>query len=98
MDLQTNLPWNDEKPALLSLQGAENCQVLAIGLKAGQVLKKHRTPVPALLVVMKGSIQFSMEGEDLTLPACTSFEIPFDVMHEVTGIEESIFLIIREKT
>jgi quercetin dioxygenase-like cupin family protein len=61
------------------------------------VLKKHVTALPALLVVLKGQIAFEMEGKTATLSALNTFEIPAHVPHEVTGLEESTFILIKEK-
>jgi hypothetical protein len=38
-----------------------------------------------------------MEGTITELPVYTSFEIPVNSFHEVTGLEESLFLVIKEK-
>jgi quercetin dioxygenase-like cupin family protein len=91
------LQLNNEKPAVLQIKNSEKSQVIAIGLKKDQVLKKHVTTIPALLVVLKGSVSFEMEGSTIQLPLLSTFDIPVNVPHEVTGLEESIFLVIKEK-
>jgi quercetin dioxygenase-like cupin family protein len=91
------LHLTDEKPAVLQIKNTERSQVIAIGLMKGQVLKKHISSIPALLVVLKGSVIFDMNGEQTTLAIYSTFEIPVNVSHEVTGVEESIFLVIKEK-
>jgi quercetin dioxygenase-like cupin family protein len=48
------LQLSDEKPAVLQIKNTEKSNVIAIGLKKDQVLKKHLSPIPALLVVLKG--------------------------------------------
>jgi quercetin dioxygenase-like cupin family protein len=91
------LQLTDEKPAVLQIKNTQRSQVIAIGLKKDQVLKKHISSIPALLVVLKGSVIFDMNGEKTSLPTYSTFEIPVNVSHEVTGVEESIFLVIKEK-
>ncbi|HJW17676.1 MAG TPA: hypothetical protein VJ499_11175 [Flavisolibacter sp.] len=91
------LHMTDEKPAVLQVKNTDKSNVIAIGLKKDQVLKKHISPIPALLVVLKGVIAFEMEGSKTELKELSTFEIPVNVPHEVTGITESIFLVIKEK-
>src|SRR4051794_2600466 len=91
------LQLNKEKPAILQLKNNEKNQIIAIGLKKGQVLKKHITAQPALLIVLKGLILFETRGSEERLPVLSTYDIPVNVPHEVKGLEESIFLIIKEK-
>ena len=91
------LQLSEEKPAVMSIRNTDKLQVAAIGLKKDQVLKKHVTALPALLIVLKGKIAFEMEGTATTLSALNTFEIPANVPHEVTGVEESTFILIKEK-
>jgi quercetin dioxygenase-like cupin family protein len=92
------LQMTDEKPAVLQVKNTDKSNVIAIGLKKDQVLKKHISPIPALLVVLKGAISFEMEGSRTELKEFATFEIPVNVPHEVTGITESIFMVIKEKS
>lgn len=97
MDLIQAIQYNDEKPATLQLSNSTHQQVIAIGLKKGQVLKKHVTTQPALLVVLKGSIEFKTEATTSKVAALHTHTIVAHEPHEVLGLEESIFLLIREK-
>ena len=97
MNITEALQLTDQKPTVLQIRNSDKNQVVAIGLKKHQVLKKHMTPQPALLVVLKGMISFDMEGTVTYINEMGTFEIPANVPHEVTGEEESIFLIIKEK-
>jgi quercetin dioxygenase-like cupin family protein len=91
------LQLSDEKPVVLQIKNTEKSNVVAIGLKKDQVLKKHLSPIPALLVVLKGSIIFEIEGRKTELKESSTFEIPINVMHEVTGVTDAIFIVIKEK-
>lgn len=97
MNIFSDLHFNDEKPSVLTIRNTDRINVIAIGLKAGQVLKKHVTPFPALLVVLKGRISFDMEGVQTEIPLSGTFDIPANVPHEVTALEESIFMVTKEK-
>jgi quercetin dioxygenase-like cupin family protein len=97
MNLRETLKFTDEKPAVLQIRNTDKTQILTIGLKKGQVLKKHVSSIPALLIVLEGIISFEMEEDIMNIEALSTFEIPVNIAHSVTGIEESIFLVIKEK-
>lgn len=97
MNLNEILQFSDERPATYSLRKSDKGQVMAIGLKKQQVLKRHITATPALLVVCKGLLAFEMEGSTKRLSQSDIFNIPALIPHEVTALEESIFLVIKEK-
>jgi len=97
MNIKENLKLNDERPAVVQIKNTDKSNVIAIGLKKDQVLKRHITPIPALLVVLEGLISFEMEGKTTEIPALGTIEIPVNAPHEVTGIQESIFLVMKEK-
>ena len=97
MHILEHLQFKQDKPAILPLRNSDKVQVVSIGLQQGQVLKKHVTDTPAMIVVLQGRIAFDMEGNTTELPALATFDSPPAVPHEVRGLEESIFLLIKEK-
>ena len=97
MKIIEELQLTDEKPAILQITNTGKSQVIAIGLKENQVLKKHVTAIPALLVMLKGKIAFEMEQTIMQFSVFDTFNIPVNIPHEVTALEESIFLVIKEK-
>lgn len=97
MNILETLHFNEEKPSTLLVRNSDRQQTIAIGLTEGQVLKKHISATPAFIIVLKGIISFEMEGTTSQLKEMDTFEIPATVPHEVTGLEESIFLLIKDK-
>ena len=97
MNILEQLHFKDDKPATLLLKSTDKQHIITIGLKKGQILKKHFSATPALIVVLKGLIAFEMEGNTTEISELNTFDIPPTVPHEVTGLEESIFLLIKEK-
>lgn len=97
MDILQNLHFSEDKPATLVAGHSDKQQTIVIGLKKGQVLKKHLSATPAMIVVLKGAIKFDMEDEVTEIGELNTFQIPPAVPHEVTGLEESIFLLIKDK-
>lgn len=70
-------------------------KLIGLGFKKGQVLEKHTTPTPAILIVQQGSVDFNMQGSTHTLKAGDYFEIPANVEHEVTGKEDSYLYLVK---
>ena len=97
MNILKNLQFSEQKPSSLVVSNSEKQITIAIGLMEGQVLKKHLSSTPALIIVLKGSILFEMERKTMTINEFDTFEIAASVFHEVTGLEETIFLLIKDK-
>lgn len=92
-----SLELNTEKPAVQVLHRSDKVQVTAIGLLRGQLLKKHLTSNPAMICVVEGTLDFQTETESISLRSGDTMEIPVDIPHEVTGMDDrNIFLLIRE--
>jgi quercetin dioxygenase-like cupin family protein len=96
-DILENLPVSKEKPSTLVVSNSDKHLTIAIRLMNGQVLKKHMSATPAMIIVLKGEVLFEMEGNTSVIKELNTFEIPATVPHEVTGLEESVFLLIKDK-
>lgn len=70
-------------------------KLIGLGFKKGQVLEKHLTPTPAILIVQMGSVDFNMSGKTHPLKAGDYFEIPANTEHEVVGKEDSHLYLIK---
>ena len=97
MNILENLSFSSEKAATLTVRNSDKQLIIAIGLMEGQILKKHISSTPAMIVVLKGAILFEMDGTTTMIREFQTFEIPATVPHEVTGLEESAFLLIKDK-
>lgn len=97
MNILKKLNFNADKPTILNLRKSENSQIIAVGLTKNQVLTKHMTAVPTLLIVLKGSVLFSIETKTMTLRAHDTYPIPPHIEHEAVGMEEeNAFLLIKD--
>ncbi len=70
-------------------------KLIGLGFKKDQVLEKHKTPTPAVLIVQSGSVDFKMSDNTYHLKAGDYFEIPADVEHEVVGKEDSYLYLVK---
>lgn len=70
-------------------------KLIGLGFKKDQILEKHLTPTPAILIVQFGSVDFKMAGTTHTLNTGDYFEIPVNVEHEVVGREDSYLYLVK---
>ena len=83
------------KPVARPLHKGEGFKVMAIGLAAGIELKEHQTPVPAQLLVIKGSVVYRQNGADTALGLYDTHAIPPGVPHSVRALDEdSVFVLM----
>jgi quercetin dioxygenase-like cupin family protein len=98
MNILENLAFTDERPSVYPIQRTEKINYLAIGLRQDQILKKHTANVPSLLTVLKGEVEFFINGETLHLKEFDTYNIPIQIEHEVKGVKEkNIFTLVQEK-
>lgn len=97
MNILENITFSTEKPNVLYLKKSAKLKYFAIALGKNAVLKKHTAPVPSTLVVLKGEINFILDGKDHFLKQFDVFEIPVEVEHEAHGLsDENIFTVSQE--
>jgi len=98
MNIIENIPFSSEKPAVLSVRKTDKINIIAIGLLEKQVLKKHKTSIPSLLVVLQGKILFRIDNETIVLNQFETYQIPVNVEHEAEGVDEkNCFMLTQEK-
>lgn len=99
--MQTNflnhLAFDSDKPSTHLIRKNETLHQFAVGLGKNTLLKKHITPVPTTLMMVRGSVLFRIDGKDLHFQEGDLYEIPVNVEHEVIGQEaENVFIITKE--
>ncbi|PZX52073.1 cupin domain-containing protein [Algoriphagus chordae] len=98
MNILENLAFASERPSVCPIQRTDKTNYFAIGLLHEQILKKHTANVPSLLTVVKGEIEFFINGETIHLKEFDTYDIPVMVEHEVKGVKDkNIFTIVQEK-
>ena len=84
-----------KRPVAKVLQSGTNFKVIAIGFTKNMVLEDHKTDIPAKLIVLGGKVVYK-EGEKMVmLSQYEETPIPAGVMHSVTALEDSLFLVIK---
>ena len=96
VNLADKLTFKTDKPTTYFVKDGKNVRQVAIALGEGAVLKKHTTNIPATLIMVKGTVRFLINGEEVVLKDLDTYQIPVDVEHEVIGVEkENIFIVTK---
>ena len=97
MNIVENITFSTEKANVFSIKKSDKIKYFAVALGKGAILKKHTAPVPATLVVLKGEINFMIQGETINMKQFDVYEIPVNVEHEVVGVsDENLFSVNQE--
>jgi quercetin dioxygenase-like cupin family protein len=82
-------------PVAKALHKGTHFKVLVIGLNAGMVLKDHKAHMPSKLTVIKGSVLYTEDGKETIMHLHDEVEIPVDIIHSVTAIEDSLCVLTQ---
>lgn len=98
MNIEQELTFDPAAPATHMVKRTDKMNIIAIGLLRDQMLQKHKTLLPTLLTVLKGSIEFHVGLEKIELTRFDTHEVPVNVEHEVLGLDhENIITLTQEK-
>ena len=96
VNLSDKLTFKTDKQTTYFVKDGKNVRQVAIALGEGGVLKKHTTSIPATLIMVKGTVRFLINGEEIVLRDLDTYQIPVDVEHEVIGVEkENVFIVTK---
>lgn len=70
-------------------------KLIGLGFKKDQVLEKHTTPTPAVIIVQSGAVDFKMNGQVYNLNEGDYLEIPANIEHEVIATKDSRLYLIK---
>lgn len=80
---------------IVKVLSSPSFKLIGLGFKKEQMLEKHSTSSPAILIVQAGSVDFKMSGKTHVLKAGDYFEIPVNVEHEVIGREDTYLYLVK---
>ena len=96
VNLSDKLTFKTDKQTTYFVKDGKNVRQVAIALGEGGVLKKHTTSIPATLIMVKGTVRFLINGEEIVLKDLDTYQIPVDIEHEVIGVEkENVFIVTK---
>ena len=97
MKLSDLLVSDKAGPVFRPLFKAQNGRLTAIHLLKGEVIKEHKSPVPAMLLVLEGVVVYKqlVDGLEHQLSATEYTEIPPDMIHQVTAEADAYCILIQ---
>ena len=94
-NLAAQVEYNSEKFTNKLLLQNENQKAILFAFSAGQELKTHTTPTPALLIMLEGKCEFLMNGNSQTLATGEVIEIPAQVPHSLKAISNFKMVLVK---
>ena len=95
MNLNTTIPAADEKVIFQTLLNTERGKVRGIRMQTGQEIKTHKSPVPAMLLVLEGSISYFEGDHEQPLLAQDYVLIQPDVQHRVECWKDALCVLVQ---
>lgn len=83
------------KPVIRKFEQTQGSHVLAIGLNRNVILHKHKSDIPARILVIKGAVTYVAGEQRTKLDLFDEHVIPIGEYHAVEPQEDSIFLVIK---
>lgn len=90
--------FNENKPAVSLLLDTDFSKEIRIVFKKGQVMKDHKAPFAIIVQVLKGCIDFGVEGEVKQLNTGDLISLEPKIIHNLTAIEESVVRLTLSKS
>ena len=84
-------------PVLRPLFKAENSRLTAIHLLKDYVIHEHKSPVPAMLLVLEGTVLYEQPGDGIShrLEALGYTNIPPETIHQVSAETDAYCVLIQ---
>ncbi|MBN8575534.1 MAG: hypothetical protein J0L66_01260 [Cytophagales bacterium] len=97
MNIYSAVEFNPREPSVVLIEKTGTLKMFCVALCKDQLLQKHQAHVPSFLVVVKGSVDFLVGAEVVTLQELDTYRIPLKTDHEVKGrLDQNIILITQE--
>ncbi|MFO7846326.1 MAG: hypothetical protein R6V27_07185 [Balneolaceae bacterium] len=84
-----------EHPVAKTFHLGDQFKVLIFGFKKGMKLKDHKAKHPTKLLVMEGDVIYTQEKRDQRLKKYDEVQIPANVSHSVSALDESLVLLTQ---
>ena len=96
VNILSKVQYHTDKRSTWFVKDGKNIRQVAVALGEGAMLTKHNTKIPATLIMLKGSVRFVIEGEEVILNEFDTYQIPANIDHEVIGLtKENLFIVTK---
>lgn len=92
-----NLAYNEQRPAVSVMMETEFSKEIRIAFKQGQVLAEHQAPFPITVQIVKGNIDFGVQGEIHALETGDLITLSGKVPHDLTANEDCVVRLTLSK-
>ena len=92
-----NLEFNDEHVVITPMLESGFTKEIRIAFKKDQIMKAHKTAYPITVMVLRGAIDFGVEGRTLHLKSGDLIALEPNVVHSLEAKEESVVRLSLRK-
>lgn len=95
--LLNELTFSESKPSIKLLLETEHTKEIRICLVENQEMKEHQTPYPIVIEIVKGEIDFGVNGEKHRLSVGDIVSLDGGIPHDLFALESSIIRLSLSK-
>ena len=92
-----NLDFNDSKIVTKVLMETPFSKEIRILMKNGQLMKEHKAPLPIIVHIVQGEIDFGVEGAHHTLKQGDIITLAANIPHDLLAKSDSIVRLTLSK-
>lgn len=92
-----NLDYNESRIVTKVILETSFSKEIRILLKSGQTMKEHKAPLPIVVHILEGRINFGVEGEMRLLKKGDIIALESNIYHDLTAKEDSIVRLTLSK-
>jgi quercetin dioxygenase-like cupin family protein len=92
------LNFNDNGASTQIILETPFSKEIRILLKKGQTMKEHKAPLPIIIHILEGEIDFGIEGEINHLAEGDILSLESHVKHDLTALKNSIIRLSLSKS
>lgn len=95
--LYQGLEYKANKPAIKVLLETSFTKEIRIAMKAGQLMKEHKTPYPIVVEIVEGQVDFGVQGKVFHLEKGNIIALDGNVPHDLKTIQDCIVRLTLTK-
>lgn len=92
-----DLKYGEERPAISVLFESQTSKEIRVLLKAGQIMKEHKTSFPITVELFEGTLDFGVSGTVYHLKKGDILTLDANVPHDLKAVSDSIVRLTLSK-